>query len=79
LVGPDVQQGLRYGWKVLLPDYVIKLVGLFDGDARSAAKSLGHRHNLDNSGARKLLGKEFIANEASARAMAKTIIDLGLI
>ena len=62
-----------------LPDFVVKLVGLFDGDAKTASKSLGHKHNVDFSNAEKLLGKELISAQQGVRAMAQSIIDLGLV
>ena len=62
-----------------LPDFLVRLVGLFDGDARSATKSLGKVYQIDPTQARKLLGREFISNRAAARDMAQSIIDLGLI
>ncbi len=62
-----------------LPDFVVKLVGLFDGDAKTASKSLGHKHNVDYSSAVKLLGRDLVSNRDSARAMAKSIIEQGLV
>ena len=62
-----------------LPDFVVKLVGLFDGDARTASKSLGHKHNVDYTATEQLLGTPLISNQKAARDMAKSIIDLGLV
>ena len=62
----------------LLPNFVVRLVALFDGDAKTASRSLGHKYNVDTSAAKKLLGRDLIPDEISSRDMAQSIIDLGL-
>ena len=61
-----------------LPDFMVKLVALFDGDAKTASRSLGYKYNVDFRPAEKLLGRNLISNEKAVRAMAGSIIDLGL-
>lgn len=62
-----------------LPDFLVKLVALYDEDARAAAKSLGYWYNLDSSQAAKLLGRDLIATDIAARDMARSMIDLKLV
>jgi dihydroflavonol-4-reductase len=61
-----------------LPDFVVRLVGLFDGDTRSVTKSLGHKVQFKSERAKKLLGGDLISDDVTVNAMAKSIIDLGL-
>ena len=63
----------------LLPDFVVRLVGLFDGDARTSATSLGDIHDADNSRAIALLGRNLIPQDEAIFAMANSIIDQGLV
>lgn len=62
-----------------LPDFMVRLVALFDGDAKTAAKTIGYWHNLDSSEAVKLLGRDLIGPEIAARDMAQSMIDLDLV
>ncbi len=62
-----------------LPDFLVKLVALFDGDAKTAAKTVGYWHNIDSSEAVKLLGRELISTKVAARAMARSMIDMKLV
>jgi len=62
-----------------LPDFLVKLVALFDPSARATVRDLGHYVRVDNSRTRKALGMEFIGVEESAPAMAQSLVDLGLV
>jgi dihydroflavonol-4-reductase len=61
-----------------LPNFMIKLIGLFDPAARSIVPELGHFTKVDNSRTRNALGMEFIPVTESAPAMAQSLVDLGL-
>lgn len=61
-----------------LPDFMIHLVALFDGDAKTATTLLGQVHHCDSTKAVALLGRELISTREAAREMANTIINLGL-
>ena len=63
----------------VLPDWVVKLVAIFDGGARQAVPELGKAMNVDNSLTRRTLGIEFIPAREAAVATAKSLIELGLV
>ncbi len=62
-----------------IPDFVVKIIALFDGDAKTAATSLGRKHAVDSAPSVKLLGHDLITNEKAACDMARSIIDRGLV
>jgi dihydroflavonol-4-reductase len=62
-----------------LPNFMIRLVALFDPAARGIVPDLGLELRIDNSRTRKALGMEFIGVEESAPAMAKSLVDLDLV
>jgi dihydroflavonol-4-reductase len=62
-----------------LPNFMVRLVSLFDPAARSIVPDLGVALRVDNSRTRKALNMEFIGVEESAPAMAKSLVDLGLV
>jgi dihydroflavonol-4-reductase len=61
-----------------LPNFMIRLIGIFDPAARGIVPELGHFMTMDNSHTRKALGMEFIPVSESAPAMAQSLVDLGL-
>jgi dihydroflavonol-4-reductase len=61
-----------------LPNFMIKLIGLFDPAARGIVPELGHFMKVDNSRTRRALGMEFIPVTESRPAMAQSLVDLGL-
>lgn len=61
-----------------LPNFMIKLIGMFDPAARGVVPKLGHFMKVDNSRTRKALGMEFIPVTESAPAMAQSLVELGL-
>jgi dihydroflavonol-4-reductase len=61
-----------------LPNFLIKLIAIFDPAARSVVPELGHFIVVDNSRTRKALGISFIGVEESAPAIAQSLVDLGL-
>ena len=62
-----------------LPNFMIKLIGMFDPAARGIVPELGHFMKVDNSRTRKALGIEFIPVTESAPAMAQSLVDMGLV
>jgi len=83
----DIAQAIREavgeaGRKVptrVLPDWVVKLVSLFDPAARLAVPELGKYVRVDNSLTRRTLGMDFIPGRDAAAAMARSLLDLGLV
>jgi dihydroflavonol-4-reductase len=61
-----------------LPDFVIKLIGLFDPAARGIVPDLGHVMQVDNSRTRTALRMDFRGVEEAAPAMARSLIENGL-
>ncbi len=62
-----------------LPDFVVKMVALFDPAARASVPKLGLHTRFDNSQTRKALGMDFIPLSESAPALARSLIALGLV
>ena len=62
-----------------LPDFVVRMVALFDGAARTSVPKLGLHSRFDNSLTRAALGMDFIPLSESAPAMARSLIALGLV
>ena len=63
----------------VLPDWAVKLVAIFDPAARQAVPELGKVLRVDNSATRRTLGIEFIPAPEAAAAMARSLIELGLV
>ena len=62
-----------------LPNFVIKLIGLFDASAGRIVPNLGRQVEMNNDRTRKALGMEFIPVSESAPAMAQSLVDNGLV
>ena len=62
----------------VLPDWAVKLAGLFDPAARLAVPELGKQLRVDNTLTRRTLGITFIPAPEAAAAMAKSLIELKL-
>jgi nucleoside-diphosphate-sugar epimerase len=62
-----------------LPDWVVKLVAVFDPTVRQAVPELGRELRVDTSLTRRTLGMEFIPAPDAAAAMAASLVDLGLV
>jgi dihydroflavonol-4-reductase len=63
----------------VLPDWLVKLLAIFDGGARQTVPELGKAMNVDNSLTRRTLGIEFIPAREAAVATAKSLIELKLV
>ncbi|WP_432719645.1 aldehyde reductase [Jeongeupia wiesaeckerbachi] len=62
-----------------LPDFLIRLIALFDPTARTILPDLGFKFRVDNSRTRRALKMEFIPVAESAPAMASSLIQLSLV
>jgi dihydroflavonol-4-reductase len=62
-----------------LPDWLVKLFGLFDVGAKLAAPDLGKVLRADTTLTRRTLGLQFIPARDAAVAMARSLIELGLV
>lgn len=62
-----------------LPNFIIKIIALFDPAARSIVPELGRQSVMDNSRTRKALGMEFMPVSESAPAMAQSLVEFGLV
>jgi dihydroflavonol-4-reductase len=62
-----------------LPNFLVRLVSLFDADARASKRMLGLRFELDNSLAQALLGRPLINARSAITATGQSLIDLNLL
>ena len=62
-----------------LPDWAVRLAGIFDPAARLAVPELGKEIRIDHSLTRRTLGIEFISAPEAAAAMARSLVDLKLV
>lgn len=62
-----------------LPDWLVRIVALFNPLAREAVPRLGIRGEASNRKAREMLGWQFISSEESILASGRSLIDLGLV
>ena len=62
-----------------LPDWAVRLAGIFDPAARLAVPELGKEIRIDHSLTRRTLGIEFIPAPEAAAAMARSLVDLKLV
>ncbi len=65
--------------KLELPNFAVKLIGLFDPSARSIVHEPGLDRKMDNSRTKKALGIEFIPAGEAAIASARSLIELDLV
>ena len=62
-----------------LPDWLLRLIALFDPQIRQVVPELGKRKNASNEKARRLLGWTPRSNEECILATAHSLLELGLI
>ena len=62
-----------------LPNFIVRLVGLFDADARASVRSLGIKFELDHSLAETLLGRPLIDARTAITALGQSLIDQDLL
>ena len=61
-----------------MPDWVLRLIAIFDPVARQAVHDLGRWYGVDNSQTRRALKMEFIPASKAASDMADSLVRLGL-
>lgn len=62
-----------------MPDWLVRLVAVFDPAVRLILPELGKRKSASNEKARRLLGWAPRSNEEALLATARSLIDLGLL
>ena len=62
-----------------LPNFMIKLIGIFDPAARGIVPELGIIRQVDNNRTREALGIDFIPVSEAAPAMAQSLVEHGLV
>jgi dihydroflavonol-4-reductase len=83
----DIARAIREGLgpagrkapRAVLPDWMVRLVALFDPTARQAVGELGRPFDVDNSLTRRVLKLDFIAADQAAVAMARSLVELKLV
>lgn len=63
----------------ILPDWMVKLTGLFDPTARMIVPELGKELKVDNARTRQVLGMTLIPAREAAVAMAQSLVELKLV
>lgn len=63
----------------MLPDWMVKLVALFDPTARQIIPELGREVRVDNTLTRDALQMTFIPAADAAAAMARSLIELKVV
>ncbi len=58
-----------------MPNLLVRLVGLFDGDVKTAVYQLGLKHHMDTSLVEPLLGRPLISTDEAVRTMGQSLID----
>ena len=58
-----------------LPNFLVRLIAMFDGDVKTAAMNLGRKHQLDKPLVEPLLGRSLISTEDAIREMGQSLID----
>ena len=58
---------------------MVRLLGLFDADARASVRMLGLRFELDNSLAKTLLDRPLIDSQTAVTAMGQSLVDQNLL
>ena len=62
-----------------LPNWLMRLIGLFDSQVRSVTPELGEHKNAVNEKARRLLGWTPISPQNAIIATARSLLELGLV
>lgn len=62
-----------------MPDFVVRLLALVNGDMKTIAMELGRRRFSSSEKVRKLLGRDLIPGDEAIRASAETLIHYGAV
>ncbi len=63
----------------VLPDFMVRVIAIFDKTVRLAARDLGHKTEIDNSKLKNMLGIEPRSLEEMSVSMAKTMKQFGVV
>lgn len=61
------------------PRWLVRVLALWDGDARANLHELGYHPTIDDADARRLLGRDPITVAAAASAMAQSLMERSLV
>jgi dihydroflavonol-4-reductase len=61
------------------PDWLVRIMGLFDGDVRANLNELGYRPTFDTARAEALMGRKAISSAQSILDMTASIIERGMV
>jgi dihydroflavonol-4-reductase len=83
-VGEIMRNNLPEEWakkipKRVMPDWLMRVVALFDKEVRGIVPDIGKKRSVDNKKARELLGWEPRSNEEAILATPNTMIELGIV
>lgn len=59
-----------------LPNFLVRLIALFDKDVKTAAQSLGYIHHMNKNLAEQILGRPLIPTEEAVRQTGQSLIDM---
>lgn len=62
-----------------LPNWLVRVVGLFDAEIRSIVPELGNRKNASSAKAQRMLGWEPRLREEAIEASGRTLLELGIV
>ncbi len=74
LSGTYPERGIKTN---VAPDFVLKLLALFDAEAKTLVPQLGVQQKVDNSRAKDVLGIDFIPADEAIKAAADSIVRYG--
>lgn len=60
-----------------LPNFVVRLAGIYDADARASVPNLGRKHEFDASLAETMLGRPLMDTATAVNATGHSLIELG--
>ena len=79
MLAADLGAAARRVPKREIPDWVVRLIAVFDPQIRQILPELGKRKNASNAKARRMLGWNPRSNEEGIVATAKSLIELGVV
>jgi len=65
--------------RLQVPDWIVRIIAMFDKEIRDNISELGYRKTLDNTVARQLLGQELISYDEAIIAAGQSLIDHRLV
>lgn len=65
--------------RMIVPDWVVRFIGLFDKEIRDNTTELGYNKSVDNSAVLAFLGRDLISYDAALAATANSLIEQKLV